>query len=179
MYMKSPGKTVAGWKRTSEKEFDIRLNLNLWTLYFILFGWEIDQIRSSSVKLALLPSWSELDLEHPLHSSFLVICNRQSNYLRSIIWENRPMHCWCTLSFIYWTLPFISGGNRNQLTFNHSYKRNNVQCPWMQWLAFQFETFKWLCQLNHRLKQYKNINRDRMVPEAKMSGSPNQNPPPV
>ena len=39
MYIKSPGKTVAGWKRTSEKEFDIRLNLNLDTL-LILLGWE-------------------------------------------------------------------------------------------------------------------------------------------
>ena len=54
MYIKSPGKTVAGWKRTSEKEFDICLNL--WTLYFILLGWGVDQIRSSSVKLAFLPS---------------------------------------------------------------------------------------------------------------------------
>ena len=34
MYIKSPGKTVAGWKRTSEKEFDIRLNLNLNTLLY-------------------------------------------------------------------------------------------------------------------------------------------------
>ena len=76
MYIKSPGKTVAGWKRTSEKEFDIQLNLNLDTL-LILFGWGIDQI-TSSVKLALLPSWSELDLEHPLHFLF-------PHYLQSTI----------------------------------------------------------------------------------------------
>ena len=58
MPLKSPGKTVAGWKRTSEKEFDICLNL--WTLYFILLGWGVDQIRSSSVKLAFLPSWYQI-----------------------------------------------------------------------------------------------------------------------
>ena len=48
MYLKSPGKIVAGWKRTSEKEFDIRLNLNLDTLlYSVRMGNRSDQVVSS------------------------------------------------------------------------------------------------------------------------------------
>ena len=48
MYLKSPGKTAAGWKQTSEKEFDIRLNLNLDTLlYSVRMGNRSDQVVSS------------------------------------------------------------------------------------------------------------------------------------